>query len=267
VKMRWRYLVSVFVIVCFIIGLMYLLLYPPSLDESPFGRIVKNTNIFVPSLAALLAAVIALSAADPKKKKVKAHVDNPYITKCIENWEITYPTEELNEKLEEWFENCRKPITSHKVQFRITNTSDFDWVKPVVTFWLPIGKQHPQKKNESNQHYSTLSYNSNTYNAPADVRTLQMVDGVIISNSHLPYWKQERSLTIWIKMVLDNHGLEPFSVEVSVDCEDAGGFAQEVVIYPRDLLESIGENCISEETHGGMRSQEERNQGTNQETD
>jgi hypothetical protein len=249
-KMRWGYILCVFIIIVLIIGLIYLLLYPPPVEDSSFGRIVKNANIFVPSLAALLAAVIALSAADPKTKKLKAHIET-YITDKIENWKILYPKKELTTELRDFFKNCDEPITSHKVQFKITNTSNFDWVKPVVTFWLPVEKQHPQKKE---QIYSSLSYNSNTYNTPANVKRLQMIDGVIISNSNLPYWKKKKSLTIWIKMALANHGSDPFDVEVSIDCENTNGFTKRFKINPEDLLKNMREMPISEEPREEMQS-------------
>lgn len=192
-KMRFGYIFCIFAIIILIIVLMYQLLYPPLTEDSPWGRVAKNANIFVPSLSALLAAVIALSTADPKTKKIDANIETK-ITDKIKNWKITYPKTELTTELREFFKNCDEPITSHKVQFKITNTSKFDWIKPVVTFLLPVEKQHPQKINEQDQCYSSLSYNSNTHNTQTDIKTLQMIDGVIISNSNLPYWKQKNPL-------------------------------------------------------------------------
>jgi len=97
------------------------------------------------ALAIAITAIIALSNADLPKQKIKAQVER-YITNKIENWKITYPKEEIAGELSKFFSNCSQPIISYKVQFKIINVSKFDWVKPVVTFWLPVEKQHPQKK-------------------------------------------------------------------------------------------------------------------------
>lgn len=190
------------------------------------------------ALAIAVTAVIALSSTDVPKKQVKASI-KPYITRNIENWKIPYEKEKLTNEVKDFFVKCPEPITSHKVQFKITNTSGFDWVNPVVTFWLPVAKRHPQKKEEHDKIYSTLSYNSNTYNTPTDVRKLDMVDGIIISNRNLPYWKQGKHLTIWIKMVLENVSSDPFYVDVSVDCENAEGFTKPVEIRPKELIEQF----------------------------
>ena len=205
--------------------------------DSQAARLIQ----IVTALAIAVTTVIALSNADLPKEKVKADIQ-PYITKGSEKWEETYQKKDLKPDLCRFFDNCPDPIKSYKVQFKITNTSNFDWVEPVVTFWLPVEKQHPQKKEEQDILYSSLSYNSNTYNTPVAVRKLQMVDGVIISNKHLPYWKQKRDLTIWIKMVLENGGKEPFDVEVSVDSENAEGFAQTVRLDPDQLLKRASDS-------------------------
>jgi hypothetical protein len=187
--------------------------------------------------AILVTAVIALSNADPPRKQVTVDIE-PYITTLAKNWRTIYEEDKLTPEVQAFFANCPKPVTSYKVQFKITNASHFDWVNPVVTFWLPTEKQHPRGDDAP---YSSLGYHSNTYNAPTDVKTLEMVDGFVVSNSNLPYWKQKKDLTIWIRMVLENCGAEPFDVEVSVDCEGAEGFTQTVKLNPKELLKLVGE--------------------------
>ena len=108
-----------------------------------------------------------------------------------------------------------------------------------MTFRLPIEKQHPQKEIGLDQKYSKQSYNSNTYNSTANLRQLEMLDGIIISNSNLPYWRHRTHLTIWIKMVLENISCDPFNIQIFVDCENAEGYKGEIEIKPKMLIKDI----------------------------
>jgi hypothetical protein len=188
-------------------------------------------------LAIATAAIVALSNTDPSVRKINAQV-KPYIAPQDTGKE-TYHKAELSDELKKFYAKFPDPFDSYKVQFEITNNSDFDWVKPVATFWLPVGKQAPDKDNRSNPEYAIRQYRSNTFNTKIDLKMLEMVDGVIISNSNLPYWKQKKHITIWLRMVLQNEESEPFDVEVSVDCEDADGYTQPLRIDPKKLLKDI----------------------------
>lgn len=232
--MRWGYICCIFIIIFLIIGLMYLLLYPPSVEESPFGRIVKNSHIFVPSLAALLAAVIALSASDPKRKKV----DFVIAPLSIEE-ERTHEREKMTDELKEWYKDFPDPIKSHQIHFMITNNSEFTMTRPTLTFRIPIDKKHPNK-HEKEEIWHWRSFNSNLYNSRQELRILEFADTSILSNSNLPYWNKKDNISIWIRMVIDDGKLKPFDVEVSINCENADGITKKVKIYPEELLKSAG---------------------------
>ncbi len=204
--------------------------------DSQAARLIQ----ILTGLAIAITAVIALSAADPKIKKINADIEH-FIAEGRAAGKETYLKKDLSDELKEFYKNCSESLTSYRVQFKITNTSNFDWVKPVVTFWLPDEKRHPQGPQQDGKSWTTLAYRSNTYNTQVDLKTLEMVDGVIISNSNLPYWREDRHITIWIRMLLENGGSDPFDVEVSVDCENAEGFTKKVTINPQKLLSDVGE--------------------------
>jgi hypothetical protein len=101
------------------------------------GNAIQSAAVFV----ALLAAVIALSAADPKAKKVKVKIHRTVDPKDAS----FYPKSALPVELLARFQAFTDPITSHRVQFKIENTSGFTLKKPMLTFRLPLEKQHPHE--------------------------------------------------------------------------------------------------------------------------
>jgi len=189
-------------------------------------------------LAVAITALVAVSVADPKKDRVQAVMKPPYVTPNLKNGKKTYQKNELTGRAAESFADSTGPIVSYKVQFEIENTSSFDWANPIVTFWLPPDKQHPQKK-EGEHTYSELSYNSSMYYVQGDARKFEMVDGVVISNRNLPYWKQGKHLTFWIKMVLSPKDSNSVDIEVSVDCDNADGCTKTVTLNPKELLKDV----------------------------
>lgn len=211
-------------------------------------------------LAIAVTAVIALSNADLPKEKVKVDIQT-YITKDTENWQETYEKKDLKPDLCKFFTNCRDPIKSYKVQFEIKNISNFDWVKPVITFRLPTDRQAPdteEKKiiiqchngqvkpvpsDEGNHKYTIRRYHSNAFNPLAGGQVLEMVDGVVMSTTNLPHWPKDWSMTIWIRMVLDleNTISEKFDVQISLDSENAKGFTRTSTIDPKNLLSNVRE--------------------------
>jgi len=76
------------------------------------------------------------------------------------------------------------------------------------------------------------------------------VDAVVISNRNLPYWKQEKPLTFWIKMTLSPKDSNSVDIEVSVDCDNADGYAQTVTLNPKELLEGVEPEETLGETQG-----------------
>lgn len=127
-------------------------------------------------------------------------------------------------------------IKSYHVQFKITNNSGFDWKKPTLTFRLPLDKQHPIDR-KGGQNYSEQSFSSNLFNDQKDICQLDFVNTRILSNSNVPYWNNKDTFIIWIRMAINNENLEPFQVQVSVNCENADGVSYKVNVEPqKDLM-------------------------------
>lgn len=230
---------------------MYLLLYPPSVEESPFGRIVKNSNIFIPSLAALLAAVIALSTADPRKESVKISIEKPYI---VNEEKEEYEKSELDDKVKA----CYKvfPVTSYRVHFKMRNISGFDLKNPVFTFnKLPIEKQRPYSET-SKKPYSTRCFTFSIVRPDRKPHFLEVDKKYLISLAGLPYWHKDNEIDLWIRMVLDSGGKDSFDVEISIDCKDADGCTQTVKVDPQTLLKDVSRSKVID-TNGQIQDDKE----------
>jgi len=223
-----RSLIIIIILILAAVSFEILLLYSPLGQHSRLEKAIQSVGIFV----ALLAAVIALSAADPKRRKLK--ID---IVQSLDK-EQTYSKDEMSTDLREFYKDFPDPVESHRVQFKMTNVSGIDLVKPTLTFRLPMEKQHPNKV-EKEKTWSRRSFNSNLYNWRLALRILEFADTSILSNSNLPYWNSREDITIWIRMVLDASKPEPFNVEISVNCENADGFTQKIIISPKDLLNAV----------------------------
>ena len=193
-------------------------------SDTRIGNAIQSAAVFV----ALVAAVIALSAADPKIKKVKVEIEQS----VDKNNVGSYPKSDLPIDLQTKYNAFPDPITSHRVQFKITNTSGFTLKKPTLTFRLPLEKQHPHKAGRD----YVLSFNSNLFNSQSELRLLEFADTRLLSNSNLPFWNNEDDITIWIRMILNDGKLEPFMVVISVNCENAEGVTERVRIDPRNFV-------------------------------
>jgi hypothetical protein len=118
----------------------------------------------------------------------------------------------------------------------MANDSGFTLKKPTLTFRLPLQKQHPHKVSEI---YFFRTFNSNLFNSQRQLSLLEFADTCILSNSNLPYWNDQDDFTIWIRMVLDDGKLEPFIVEVSINCENAEGVTYKCKIDPKPLTQQV----------------------------
>jgi hypothetical protein len=77
-------------------------------EECVWQRLVENAGVSLATLTALLAVVIALSGAYPKRDRVKAVVEKPYVTRKIKHWKTTYRKDELTGTAAEFFaDSCR----------------------------------------------------------------------------------------------------------------------------------------------------------------
>lgn len=224
--MKTRYITALVVLILSAVVFEALLFCTSLGEHTRLGNAVQGAGIFV----ALIAAVIALAAVDRKKKKIKVEIKQTF----AENKE--HYKESMSEQLKENYRNAPDVIHSAQVHFSMTNVSDFDLVKPTFTFRLPNDRQHPHRR-ENEDTWSVLSFNWNLNTSRTEFSTLQFGDTLILSNSGLPYWNRSVNLTIWIRVTLDYPNIEPFKVEVSVNCENADGITKSVTIDPSNAME------------------------------
>lgn len=227
--MKTKYLVIIGVLIIVAVVFELLVFFSPLGEYFRLENAIQSAGIFV----ALLVAVIALSAADPKKKRIRAKIEH-FLDKNDQETIYEHSKADLSNDLKKAYQHFPDPIKSYRVQFKVTNTSGFTWKKPTLTFRLPLEKGHPP--TEGNKPYSKRTFNSNLFNSQRELRLLEFADTYILSNSNLPYWNDQDDITIWIRMVLDDGKLEPFIVEVSVNCENADGVRNKVEINPKELM-------------------------------
>ncbi len=222
--MKTKYLILMILLILALVGFERIILFSPLGEHPRLEKAIQSAGLFI----ALIAAVIALSTADPKTESVRVKIENS--VDATTGW---YPKNQLSEELKNFYgEAFPDPIKSNKVQFRITNISGCTLKKPTWTFRLPLEKAHPS--NEVKQVYCERSFNSNLFNSQRELQLLEFADTHILSNSNLPYCNDQDNITIWIRMVLDDGRLEPFIVEISVNCENADGITKKITINPKD---------------------------------
>lgn len=225
--MKKKYLLIIIFLILIAVGFEYLVLFTNVGKYSVLEKAIQSAGIFV----ALLAAVIALSTSDPKKKSVNIDIELSADRGNIS----TYPKNELSEELRDFYKDLHDPIKSYRVQFKMKNTSGFTLNKPTLTFRLPLQMEHPREGKKNNVYFNH-TFNSNLYNSRENLRVLEFADTRILSNSNLPYWNDGESITIWIRMVLDEGKSEPFIVAISVNCENAEGITKEIKTSPMKII-------------------------------
>jgi hypothetical protein len=204
-----------------------LLLWTPLGEYLRLGNAIQVISVF----AAFLAAIIALSATDPKKGRVKVNIELSFTE------EREHKKNEMSDELKRHYEDFPDPVKSHRVQFTMTNISGFALVKPNVAFRIPLNRKHPHRDIEE-QPWSICTFNSNLYNSRQELRMLEFADTCVISNSNLPYWNDKETITLWIRMLShDKTGKAiPYDVIASVNCENADGVTKTVTVNPKGLL-------------------------------
>lgn len=265
-NMKWQYKTVFVILFISAVGLIFLSYFSLLGFDSQAERLIQ----ILTGLAIAITATIALSNADRSPLQVKVNIHEPYIDTTFHRWKVCYRDNsdeehtaknedehkqhveriKLTNEQKDFYRNCTKPIRSYVVQLRMTNKSGFCLNKPVVTFWIPVEKQTPMEKRDEQDPLFELR--SNLYNSQADLRTLEMAQEVMLSNSNLPFWPNGKDMTIWIRMVLENKksGKEPddFDVQVSINSENALGFTQTVKLDPKELLEGKEANVPSPES-------------------
>jgi len=185
---------------------------------------LQGAAVFV----ALIASVIALHSSDREPPKVTSEVS----VAQGRHDRMTHTREDKIERVWRDLGHSLTQINSARVHFRIVNTSPFTLHSPTISFRLPSTRRHPHRIDGQ----WVLTFNSNLYNSPESLKTLQFGDTTIISNSNLPFWNPNTELIIWIRMVMDAPDLSPFQVEVALNAENAQGFKMDLTINPNEYL-------------------------------
>jgi len=197
--------------------------YTP-LEADDLNRRVAHVLQIASVGVALLTAIVAIGVSDPPKKPVRVKIE--VSSRDAEDRKAS--KEKVHYKLDEPTEQHHTPGETHQVNFKITNCSGFDLEDPVLTFRLPQDKRY--RHNEFG-----LTFTSNLFNSQQDLRLLEFEETLVLSNSNLPYWNQDASYTIWIRMAFDA-GTPPFKVEICVNSANAKGTTEKVYIDPKKLL-------------------------------
>jgi hypothetical protein len=220
--MKTKYIISIAILILIFITLAVWFWYGIGCDPR-IGNIIQVAGVFV----ALITSFLALSTADPKSNRV-----NFAIEQSLEKKEAIEKSN-MSEDLKKNYSGFPDPVSSYRVQFKITNKTGFTLRKPTFSFRVPMDKKHPNKK-EADVKYSMRSFNSNLYNSSQELRMIEFADTCLISNS-IPYFNNNEYVTLWIRMVL-HENIEPFPVEVSINCENAEGITKKVEIQPKRLI-------------------------------
>ena len=223
-KRRYWFALSLLIILTIIFGCV--IYNAPRETRSSLANALQITSL----LTAGIALIIALHSTNTKQRT--ATID---ITICKTEMAHSVEKAALSEELKNVYSEFTDPIEAHRVHFKLTNTSDFDLTKPSFMFKVPIEKQHPTK----NGHERT--FHSNIYNTPEAV-TLKMSDSRILSNAGLPHLNKGDSIEFWIKMALNTTSLKPFKIKVSINCENADGTTQEILVNPKEVIERADPN-------------------------
>ncbi len=201
------------------IAWVFFVVATPFGDNSHLEKAIQGIGIFV----AIFTAIVALKIADVKKF-VKTEVEV-----FIDNIDNTFKTSELPVGWTKFGEE----VSFYRTNFKITNNSGFTLRNPTLSFRLPREKKSLQKVNDTYLE----GFNSNIFNSREKVRFLEFADKIIISNSNLPYLNHEETQIIWFILFFGN--MNPFTVELSINCENAEGITKKIRIKPKELLEKF----------------------------
>lgn len=202
-----------------ILGIMFFafigaILFSPFGEHSQLQNIIQGTGIFV----ALFTALIALATADRKRIQVNINIETSI------DQSVTYHGNEMTDYCRSLYKKL--PDKSHQVKFKMTNLSGFTLEHYTLTFELPYEKQPPYKK-EGETMYNSRGYTSNI----TKEHDVFFTENIIIATPFLPYLNKQNSVTIWIRMLVD----ELFTIKVSANCLNADGRTYPVTIDPKSI--------------------------------
>jgi hypothetical protein len=221
-KMKTFYKISFLLIL--LIYLALLLIFVLKCYE--IGEILELSAIFV----ALFTGVLAVGISDKKNNKIDYNVK--VFGNKIKDRE-TYDLSALSGLIKSNFAKYGDTFYSYKVNFKITNSSDFVLKKPTITIKVPVDVKHPS------QDYKTIEIRSNMFNSPDSLQALEYGDTFILSNSNLPYLHPQENIKIWIRMRLDKDDTKPFFLHIALDSENGDGNIKTIKMSPKDILDEM----------------------------
>lgn len=207
--MKGKYIIFIALLVLVFLAFQGAIFLLPLGNHPQLQNSIQGTGIFV----ALFAAIIALSTADRKKKHVNIRIE-PFINPQS----LTYHKNEMTDYLRNLYKGRPDTFKSHQVNFKMTNLSGFTLENTTLTFVLPYEKQPPYKK-EGQTMYDSRGFTTNILNPPQ----MLFEEKMILSTPFLPFWNHQDSMTVWIRMLLEDAELEPFMINISVNSEKAEG--------------------------------------------
>ncbi|MCQ4574689.1 MAG: hypothetical protein NOU37_05525, partial [Candidatus Brocadiales bacterium] len=70
----------------------------------------------------------------------------------------------------------------------------------------------------------------------------QYEDTYVLSNTLLPYLNDGQELPIWIRMCLLKEDEKPRKIYIDLNCDNAEGGTETIVIIPKQLCDDISRN-------------------------
>jgi len=201
-------------------------------------KIIQGVGMFL----AAFTATIALAVADRKKEKIKVEIiKEPSIKNFdrgvpIDNQKFTSISDISEDKIKERYKNFNQPIKFYIVEFELINKSNFDWKNPTFTYETPINQRYldPQGENRWVEHLPHTNY----HNISSENYYYISGDNDIFSSIKLPYINKRTGLKIWFTLFLDTT-MEEFTINISINCENAEGITKEIKINPKKLIENF----------------------------
>jgi hypothetical protein len=222
-KNKYKIFIGVFIVLA--ISFVVWLGYFTDNKELPVDQLIQGISIFV----AIIAVVVALSASDPKPRKVNVKLN----TSVDKEPRRQYQKQELSDMLKTKYENQPEVFHAYTVRIKVLNISGFDFVKPILTFELPLEMEHPEI---SEPPILWSVFHTNLYNSGEQMQRFWNDEKILISNSNFPFWNTGREYEIWFEMVIDEVNYTPFEVILSINCNNAAGISKKIAINPADFL-------------------------------
>ena len=232
--MKCKYIITFVIISIIFIGVccyaLNLVLKTSFSDNSNIDRAIQIGVILAAIYASIIALITAASGLDPKPKQI-----NSIISVKEADDEKIYYKKDMSDEVKNYFKAYPDKIFSYKFHFVVKNESDFDLKKPTITIRIPSNRKFPYNKKNSSQLTERV-ITTNLYGYPKDLKKLDSVEHIILSNNLLPFLNKGEQIPFWVRMIINNQFPEQISVKVSLNSENAEGLTEEVVINPKELI-------------------------------